>query len=499
MREFKIKFLFRFLFFMISGLSLAQETSMVLPGGITRLRYVNANTSDFSQEFKNNSEKRSLVHELNRTVNQEQILQAGSQIESQAIKNELSKFNQLSSLGNIYNDLNLKPNPQSNNDFDVDNNTVNTLLGVDMSANTKFNVQTHLIAIEHGLDKNLTVGIKIPWVKIENTTGFKVQFNPQSKANIGKLINHVKSSNNINVKAAKQLVISKTPLAAKFIESLSDEEFMIRFFEPSVRPELIKNVISLANTNLQNLITNTVHKQAFLAKGYKDPNSFEVMGLSDIEVGFKYRYYNNNFFRAAVQTGLRLPTTNYKQDLTNILDPGIGDDQLDFAVAVTQDWNFKNGFKIGSFLEYTYQFADNEARYIEPDNFNDPGLVPLLENFYDDEIDRKLGDIVKAEISLGFPIYKDIITGYSAYQYKKKFSDKFSGSKDGLNYGFLSEETDSESHNFEGGIGFSTIPFVKNNRQFGVPLELRLKYNHKLGGRYTSDLNFVRADFILYF
>ena len=170
-----------------------------------------------------------------------------------------------------------------------------------------------------------------------------------------------------------------------------------------------------------------------------------------------------------LQGSVVLPTGEV-EDINKALDIPTGDGQTDIGIGVVHDFNATNDLTFTSSLEYTHQTKDNvEARVPEVSDSK-------VTNDIDSSVKRKLGDIVKGQLSVQYNVFKGITLG-SGYTYQFKNKDIYRGSKFSQErYEWMSNLGQAPEQSMQSLLiqaDFSTIPLFKE-KKFPVPLKLTL-------------------------
>lgn len=421
----------------------AQDDGRILPKGVFRFRAVGVNTRPIVNIYGDDERPEGLIAPLNRQISQQRLMQGMS-------TSQLDQFKTLQdSLEFLISDIKQQ---------DVDN-----MVAVDTTGEAELQSQQLFTALEYGISERWNIGIKVPFIKVSGKSNFGASF----VDNTQELIQKVKDSDWWDITGIKK----------RLIEGLREVQ--------GFGPQAAQGVLNAMFTDV----------------GYQVPKDFEVSGIGDVELGAKFQYVKSKSGNAGIEFGFRLPTTTHTGDQANLLDPGLGDDQLDFAVKFVQDYSPTYWFQVAGFLQYEHQFEDSIDRYVQPHGWDQSldGLVPLTNlDYYDDDITRKLGDNVNAEVSMAFKLWNGMIKPHVAYQYKLHFADEYSGGKSTLNYASMSENSEFELHSWQVGLNFSTVPLYLK-KKFFLPGELRFKYNQSFAGRNTIEVGYARMDFVVYF
>jgi hypothetical protein len=238
--------------------------------------------------------------------------------------------------------------------------------------------------------------------------------------------------------------------------------------------------------DIQNVLVNQF--------GFKRLESWSHSGWGDIEVGGKYQYFRSEKYRLALTAGVRLPTTK-QDDPDNLADNTIGyGGEYALLLRLHQDLiHQKPGiesqlgvpeagdFFVNTTFRYDYFIPDKEM--LRVCSVHNPICADK------DEVDRKIGDIVEAEISGSFGIYKGLYLT-PLYKYGHKFKDAYKGNQP-LPYGDLAIETDYNEHILRVGLTYSTLPLFLEN-QFFAPLYATIFYRE----RFAGDNNLFHSRYI---
>jgi hypothetical protein len=228
--------------------------------------------------------------------------------------------------------------------------------------------------------------------------------------------------------------------------------------------------------------------------GFKRLESWSHDGFGDIEVGGRYQYFKSEKWRLAFTGGVRFPTAEV-DDPDNLADNTIGfGGEYALLLRLHQDFiRQKPGIESelgipepGSFFlnttfRYDYFIPDKELLRVCSVH------TPICAD--KDDVRRKTGDLVEAEIAGTFGIYKGLYLT-PIYKYGHKFKDHYAGDK-GLPYGDLAIETDYNEHIVKVGLTYSTFPLFLEKR-FPVPFSTTVFYRDRVAG----DNNLFKSRYI---
>ncbi len=225
--------------------------------------------------------------------------------------------------------------------------------------------------------------------------------------------------------------------------------------------------------------------------GYQPLANQEGQAIGDLVSVFKYGFWTENPHILAVQTEIAWPTGKEKE-INKIVSFPSGDGQLDVGLGILYDYFFTEDNSINTSLRYTAELSDISAeripyrtkRKISPD--------------IDENTSRNLGDHIHFQLGGQFSPIKGIVAK-GAYNYHKKFMDKYSGSKfPQYRYDFLSEDTESSANTYMLSLSGSNIPWVRVSRNF-LPLELNLNYLGFISGKNVVKDPIISLELATYF
>ena len=404
-------------------IGLASESAMVLPEGRFRVRAVGVFTGPVSQSFNSEGELELLSHSMNRSVTLEDI------------RSQNSSLDQLASAVGSF-----------------DPGLENELLNTNLEMNGSLSIRSYLMAVEYGVTKDITIGIRAPIVYRGATASFDAQ-----------------SVNNAEYVAQKIGGVIQDSAVDDGLKQLANQKFDKAFFEKAV----------------------------FSSKGYDVPSDFEKTEIGDAEFGMKWNFLKNSKWSLSALWGGRAPTGS-TASLTNLLDQGSGNGAWATALQLFQDYEVASWVTVGSAQKITAHFQDTRERAVPLDEADSlPSLLP--ENGQVENVTRKQSPKLETELSGTFyPFGSRTISFWSAYQYRYKSNDEFTGPTPGKRYDLLSEGTEYVTHYGEIGVGYSSIPaFIA--KKMAVPFEIKALFNTPLRGKNSTLVSYGRLDLIVYF
>lgn len=222
--------------------------------------------------------------------------------------------------------------------------------------------------------------------------------------------------------------------------------------------------------------------------GYKPVKTWENDGLSDIELGLKYLYYQSNNWRLASTVGLRLPTGE-TDDPDSLVDYPLGSGAWAILFALQNDYIGIKNLVLNATFKYDLYIPDHEVMRI-PDDVR----YPLTAN--KEEVSRDRGDVITMELSAQYEFYKGFTIG-ALYKLGYGFQDHVDGNR-GYIYQSVEEETDYREQVFIVGLGFNTLAFYRE-KTFPVPLTFGVSYRNRFEGMNTLKSQYIEAAIGIYF
>lgn len=224
-----------------------------------------------------------------------------------------------------------------------------------------------------------------------------------------------------------------------------------------------------------------------LQKGYQKPGNWEAFGLGDLELGLKYSFLRNDLFSLAAKGGVRLPT-GHTDDPDNLTDLAFGDGQTDLGTTILADYTGLSNTLVNGLLKYTVQLPDKQ-----------PLRVPQEGELFasnKENIKRNLGDVLDAAVYAQYT-FLTLFNVNASYAYSFKQKDSYQ-SADGLSTARLSENSSQQKHLADVGIGFSTLPWVRQGT-FALPMELGVNLQLPVAGKNVAKATTVNLEYMVYF
>jgi hypothetical protein len=305
----------------------------------------------------------------------------------------------------------------------------------------ELHVQEYDFYFTYGLTPKLTIGTKIPFISARNDVDTDLD---TSNATIG-----------------------KNPLGPGGFAPIGT---------PGTTP--------LTRSDVQQLIVDEY--------GFDKVNNWSKDDFGDIEIGARYQYFNNEWWRLAFTGGVRMPTGD-EDDPDDLADYAFGTGAWALLANFNQDFlGFKDyGLELNATFKYEYYFEDNPKKRV-PEDVNQP-VVPIENK---ENVDRKIGDVIKLDLEGRY----EIVPGLSAslfYRYLKNFRDQISGDGD-LAYSQLQKETNEMEQQYRIGLTYSTIPLYAE-KKFPVPMTAKIYYRNRFDGENVTKSNYIGAILSIYF
>jgi len=204
---------------------------------------------------------------------------------------------------------------------------------------------------------------------------------------------------------------------------------------------------------------------------YKPFNAWSGNGLGDLEVGFRYQYYNSPRWNLAFTGGVRFPTGSV-DDPDNLVDVGYGIGAYALLFNLNQDYVGIKNLLLNGTIRYDLYLPDSITTRVPSDVYH-----PITTN--EETVDRLVGSHFEFEGSGTYRFY-DEFTLELMYRYAIKFKDSVSGNK-GYNYSSLEDLTNWTYNLFKIGLGYSTIDLFKK-KKFPLPVTVSFAYQNVFAG-----------------
>ncbi|MBI3016439.1 MAG: transporter [Deltaproteobacteria bacterium] len=221
--------------------------------------------------------------------------------------------------------------------------------------------------------------------------------------------------------------------------------------------------------------------------GYAPLENWNALGLGDIELGLKYRFWNSQNWSLATKSGVRLPTG--RVDDPNVLtDIGFGDGQTDLGSTLLVDYIGIPHTLLNTWVKYTVQLPDRQLLRV-------PNTGELFTT-KSENIRRNLGDRVDAAVTAEY----SFLTAFNinaTYAFFSKQKDRFQSDL-GFNAPGLEANTAQQKHSADVGIGFSTLPWFRQG-SFKLPMDAGLNLEVPLAGKNVAKATAVNLEYKLYF
>jgi hypothetical protein len=322
---------------------------------------------------------------------------------------------------------------------------------------------------------------------------FTYQYGITDKLSFGVMIPYWDVKNNVTAELdASNATIGTNPLFAMGLLPSPLNEAPFIPIDPALLPPGVPPGVPLTTDQVRDLIgegldvdgDGTIDIEGY---GYKEFGSWSGSGLSDMEVGVRYQYYQSEKWRLAFTGGVRIPTGDIN-DPDNLTAYSLGSGAWALLFNFNHDFMPTEKLVINGTFRYELYLPDEELRRV-------PEAVdrPITAN--KEEVERDLGDIFEFEVSGTYEFFEGLSL-FLLYQYGFKLKDEVEGEM-GFNYQALEDETDGTEHVAKVGLTYSTISrYLK--KEFPVPLEAYVGYRNRFAG---SNNNFKSEyiDFALRF
>jgi hypothetical protein len=226
--------------------------------------------------------------------------------------------------------------------------------------------------------------------------------------------------------------------------------------------------------------------------GFKKVDDWDRHGFSDIELGYRYQYYNSSNWRLAFSNTVVAPTGKTK-DADSLVDFPFGTGTWGLTFYTNNDYIGlkKYGLEFNATFRYLYYFPDTEYMRV-PESLDQPIAPP--EN--KERVDRKIGNVYRIDLEGRY----EFIEGFTfslLYRYLQKERNQISGDK-GLAYDSLQKETNEKEQQYRIGLTYSTVPLYQKSK-FSVPMSVKLYYRKRFAAENLLKSDYIGLDAIIYF
>ena len=219
-------------------------------------------------------------------------------------------------------------------------------------------------------------------------------------------------------------------------------------------------------------------------------------GVGDIDIGLKLNLFDT--FGRSTAARLTPKGLNWRQSIgavyrlgtgkldapDNFTDLGTGDHQNDVEMRSYTDILYGAHFWVSLVARYNMQLADTRVIRI-----TDAPNRELAAAYRQQTVTRDLGDVIDLEISPRW-VLNDYLAVAGHYYYRRKFSDRYTGTFNVSNLAgqsvmldasTLNLETEAREHRFGGGISYSTLAAYEKGKA-RLPLEVTLFHYETTAG-----------------
>jgi hypothetical protein len=257
------------------------------------------------------------------------------------------------------------------------------------------------------------------------------------------------------------------------------------FAIPGTVPLITDDILDLLSAGLDINGDTTIDVPGY---GYDRFESWSGSGLSDIEAGLKYQYYNSEPWRLAFMGAIRLPTGE-TDDPDILQDYPLGDGTTAILLNFMNDYRAIEKLPLNFTLRYTLVLDDEQTRRI-PD---DPDL-PITAN--KEKVDIDFGDVLELEVAGSYPLSETFRLS-ALYMYGTKGKDSVSGDL-GFAYESLEEGSDYVEQVYKIGISYSTVQLFMDGKA-AIPMVASLLYRDRFAGENVLKSQYLQLGFQLYF
>jgi hypothetical protein len=324
------------------------------------------------------------------------------------------------------------------------------------------------ILVSHAFTDNITIGLKIPYWTFKNKVKASLDSSSANSA-----WNPILLDPNL-VDPRNAAIVAMNP-------TLAEAEFL---------PTALLSVVGYSDNEIDQLKVTSEDVINLLSTeyGYKRFETWSEKGIGDIELGLKYKYFENEKWRLALQAGSSLPTGR-EDDPDNLVDYGFGGGSYGFVLGFQNDFVGIQDFVLNGTIRYTNMLSNKETLRV-PD---DPGYPITVKK---ERVDRDQGDILELELSAGYKLSEGfgISATYGGF-FKEKDSAK---GEDGGHLPGLEEETSQTGHTLLVGISYNNLDrFQKKLSR--VPFQVSLGHWHRFAGKNLNKAQYISFKGVLFF
>lgn len=214
--------------------------------------------------------------------------------------------------------------------------------------------------------------------------------------------------------------------------------------------------------------------------GYERFKTFSGSGIGDIELYGKYQFYDQDPWRLAVASGLRLPTGAVR-DIDNLAAVDFGEGQTDVIFRLHADYLGMENLQFNVTARYDLQLPDRLTLRI-PDAVDQP----ITRNI--EAVERDLGDLFGFDVT-GLYQFTPEWSVAVRYSFTRKFQDDIDGDP-GFSYSALEQESESENQRVALTFGYSTLQLYKE-KTAKIPFYANLSYRQRFAGENTVVSRYV--------
>ncbi len=237
-------------------------------------------------------------------------------------------------------------------------------------------------------------------------------------------------------------------------------------------------------------------KAIFDDNGYQRPKSFDRVGLGDVEIESRVRYFRSENLNLQFRLGAELPTANHQPDIRNLFDRGLGSGAYGFKAGTYHDVRIVPGvFSFNSAFLGTLYTSNFETRGIK--RTSDQFLPNLTDPYQIERVKKQTSPKIRADAGFMVEFWRGAWALSSTYVFEGRGNDRYKGARD-LDYGSLSVNSWSRLHGIESSLELSSVPsFVE--KKAPLPGKLTLTWFQPIGGKNVALAPYGRLDVLLLF
>lgn len=229
------------------------------------------------------------------------------------------------------------------------------------------------------------------------------------------------------------------------------------------------------------------------SRGYTRTGSFEATGVGDVNIGFRYMYFDNDQWIDAFQLAAAAPTGKLA-DASDLIALDRGEGVWDLSLSHRMNYLpvWAPRLMLRNMITYAHRLPGERnirVRKSSTDLFPDASSEEVL------RVDK--GNKLTLTNEVDYEPFNHMWL-FSRYEWTWKNRDRYQGSQLGVDYSYLSYRTDTYLETLVAGLLLDgAMAFLKND--FPIPAQLQLAYYYPVSGRNTPVTPYGTLELYMYF